>query len=157
MLQKGFMNQAMFMGNLTDNPGLQVSQNGNSYCRFTLAVNYRNAATKKSTATYIRAVAYGKQAEYICKSYSKGDKLLVQGSMSNDRYKNEEKGTYKDSMVLNVNEFAAQKTQKDAKKAIDQELDKSPAPVEAPPEFTQPKMPMEPYFDFTQYEELESE
>jgi single-strand DNA-binding protein len=81
------INKAILIGNLTRDPELRTSQNGNAVCTFTLAVNRRfTDANGNRQADFINVVAFKKLAE-ICSQYlAKGRKCGVVGSIQTRTY-----------------------------------------------------------------------
>ena len=75
------LNQINLTGNLTKDRKLDHSQNGESYAKSTLAVNYQ-----KDKTLFANLVAFGKIAENLVKHTKKGNKLLVQGYLEIQNY-----------------------------------------------------------------------
>ena len=79
------MNSVSLMGRLTADPELKTTQNGISYCRFTVAVN-RYSKDGEDTADFISCVAWRSTAEFICKYFLKGNKIALIGSIQTGSY-----------------------------------------------------------------------
>lgn len=79
------MNSVALMGRLTADPELKTTQNGISYCRFTIAVN-RYSKDGEDTADFISCVAWRSTAEFICKYFLKGNKIALSGSIQTGSY-----------------------------------------------------------------------
>ena len=79
------MNVVTIMGRLTADPELKTTQNGISYCRFTVAVN-RYSKDGEDTADFISCVAWRSTAEFICKYFLKGSKIALSGSIQTGSY-----------------------------------------------------------------------
>lgn len=78
------LNQAFLMGNLTRDPELRQTPNGQSVCSFSLALNrsYKDQSGEWQEATdYIDIVAWGPLAERVAQYMSKGRRCLVQGRL----------------------------------------------------------------------------
>lgn len=78
------LNQVFLMGNLTRDPELRQTPNGQSVCGFSLALNrsYRDANGEWQEATdYIDIVAWGPLGERVSQYLSKGRRCLVQGRL----------------------------------------------------------------------------
>lgn len=76
------LNQVTLMGNLTRDPELRQTPNGQSVVSFSLALNrsYRDQGGEWQEATdYIDIVAWGPLAERVGQYLSKGRRCLVQG------------------------------------------------------------------------------
>lgn len=77
-------NQVILMGNLTRDPELRTTPNGQSVCSFSLALNrsYKNASGDWQEATdYIDIVAWGALGERVAQYMSKGRPALVNGRL----------------------------------------------------------------------------
>jgi single-strand DNA-binding protein len=101
-------NKVILMGNLTRDPELRVTANGNSICKIGLAVN-RVYTTKdgerREEVTYVDIDAFGKQAEVINKYMRKGRPLFVEGRLKFDQWESEGQKRSKLGVVLDKFEF----------------------------------------------------
>jgi single-strand DNA-binding protein len=78
------LNQVIIMGNLTRDPELRQTPNGQSVVSFSLALNrsYKDTNDEWQEATdYIDVVAWAKLAEQVSESLSKGNRALVTGRL----------------------------------------------------------------------------
>lgn len=78
------LNQVTLMGNLTRDPELRQTPNGQNVTSFSLALNrsYRDASGEWQEATdYIDIVCWGPLAERVAQYLSKGRRCLVQGRL----------------------------------------------------------------------------
>lgn len=78
------VNQVILLGNLTRDPELRQTPNGQSVCSFSLALNraYKNQSGEWQEVTdYIDCVAWGPLAERVSQYLSKGRRALVQGRL----------------------------------------------------------------------------
>lgn len=78
------LNQVTLMGNLTRDPELRQTPNGQNVVSFSLALNrsYRDQSGEWQEATdYIDIVAWGPLAERVGQYLSKGRRCLVQGRL----------------------------------------------------------------------------
>ena len=76
------LNQVTLMGNLTRDPELRQTPNGQNVTSFSLALNrsYKDSSGEWQEATdYIDIVCWGPLAERVAKYLSKGRRCLVQG------------------------------------------------------------------------------
>jgi single-strand DNA-binding protein len=83
MMARSF-NMVVLMGNLTRDPELRTTPNGQSVCSFSLALNrsYKNADGDWQEATdYIDIVAWGPLGERVAQYLSKGRAALVNGRL----------------------------------------------------------------------------
>jgi single-strand DNA-binding protein len=77
-------NQVVLMGNLTRDPELRTTPNGQNVCSFSLALNrsYKNASGDWQEATdYIDIVAWGALGERVAQYLTKGRPALVSGRL----------------------------------------------------------------------------
>lgn len=77
-------NQVVLMGNLTRDPELRQTPNGQNVCSFSLALNrsYKGADGNWQEATdYIDVVAWGPLGERVAQYLSKGRPCLVNGRL----------------------------------------------------------------------------
>jgi single-strand DNA-binding protein len=78
------LNQVTLMGNLTRDPELRQTPNGQNVTSFSLALNrsYKDASGEWQEATdYIDIVCWGPLAERVSQYLSKGRRCLVQGRL----------------------------------------------------------------------------
>ncbi len=82
-------NKVILMGNLVADPEMRVTPGGMSICKFTLAVN-RQFTTKegeqRDEVAYVDVDAFGRSAEVISKYLSKGNPILVEGRLRQDKW-----------------------------------------------------------------------
>ena len=77
-------NQVTLMGNLTRDPELRTTPNGQNVCSFSLALNrsYRNAEGNWQEVTdFVEIVAWGPLGERVAQYLSKGRPALVSGRL----------------------------------------------------------------------------
>ena len=82
------INKVILMGRLTADPNFSQTQSATAYCRFTVAVDrkFADKTTGKRQADFIRCVAWRQTAEFVSKYFSKGKMIIVEGSLRNDDY-----------------------------------------------------------------------
>lgn len=101
-------NKVILIGNLTRDPELRVTANGNSICKLGLAVN-RVYSTKdgerREETTFIDIDAFGKPAEIISKYMRKGRSLMVEGRLKLDQWESEGQKRSKLSVILENFQF----------------------------------------------------
>src|SRR5690606_13413354 len=86
------INQVMLMGNLTRDPELRQTPNGQSVCSFSLALNrsYKDQSGEWQEATdYIDVVAWAALGERVSQYLSKGRRCLVQGRLQSRSWEQE--------------------------------------------------------------------
>lgn len=82
------MNKVILMGRLTANPDYRQTPQGSPVCRFTIAVS-RNYVSKNSgqrEADFIDIEAWNTQADFVSRYFSKGKPIIVEGSLKNNNY-----------------------------------------------------------------------
>lgn len=81
------MNKVILMGRLTSDPELKTTPNGVSVTSFSLAVdrNYVKQGGERKT-DFINIVAWRQRAEFICKYFSKGQLIALDGSIETRTY-----------------------------------------------------------------------
>lgn len=87
MLNACSINKVILMGRLTSDPELRQTPNGISTCRFTVAVDGGvNQNTNERRSDFITVNAWRQTAEFVCKYFSKGRLILVEGSLRTGSY-----------------------------------------------------------------------
>ena len=85
-------NQVVLMGNLTRDPELRQTPNGQNVCSFSLALNrsYKGAdGTWQEATDYIDVVAWGPLGERVAQYLSKGRPCLVNGRLQSRAWEQE--------------------------------------------------------------------
>ena len=82
------LNTAVIMGRLTADPELRQTPNGVSVTSFTVACdrNYSSRSGGERPCDFIDVVAWRQTAEFVCKYFSKGSMIIVQGSIQTRMY-----------------------------------------------------------------------
>ena len=80
------MNQVNLIGRLTADPELRHTQSGTACTRFSLAVDRRVKQGEEKQTDFITIVAWQQRAEFICKYFSKGQKIALTGSIKTGSY-----------------------------------------------------------------------
>jgi single-strand DNA-binding protein len=86
------INQVILMGNLTRDPELRQTPNGQSVCSFSLALNrsYKDGSGEWQEATdYIDVVAWAGLAERVSQYLTKGRRCLVVGRLQSRSWEQE--------------------------------------------------------------------
>lgn len=127
------LNKVILMGRLTADPEHKQTPNGVSVTSFSVAVG-RNFADKdgKRGADFINIVAWRQTADFICKYFTKGRMIAIEGSIQTRNY--EDKNGNKRTSVEVVAEqvyFADSKTASDKPAA--------PANFPTPESFNEPQ------------------
>lgn len=79
------INRVILIGRLTRDPELKSTNNGNYFCRFSLASNRniynRQTGESRDEVGFFDCVAWGKSAETIHKYLQKGRRICVEGNL----------------------------------------------------------------------------
>lgn len=81
------LNRAVLMGRLTSDPDLRQTPNGISVATFSLAVN-RNY--NRDITDFINIVAWRQTADFVSKYFSKGQLVVVEGSIQTRSYEDKQ-------------------------------------------------------------------
>jgi single-strand DNA-binding protein len=101
------MNQCTFMGNLTRDPKLTPTKNGNQVVTFGMATNrwYKRADGENANeATFLEMEAWDSGAQRIFETFQKGDRILVECSAKNSAW-TDPNGVEQKRMVFRVSRF----------------------------------------------------
>ena len=81
------LNCAVIMGRLTSDPELKKTPSGVSVVRFNVAVdrNYAKQGEEKKT-DFLKIVVWRQAAEFVCRYFSKGSMIAVQGAIETGSY-----------------------------------------------------------------------
>ena len=86
------LNQVILMGNLTRDPELRTTPNGQNVVSFSLALNrsYKDQSGEWQEATdYVDIVAWGPLAERVAQYLTRGRRCLVQGRLQSRNWEQE--------------------------------------------------------------------
>ena len=85
-------NKVVLIGNLTRNPEVRYTPNGTPVTTFGLAVNrrFRQGEELKEEVSYIDITVFGKQAESAGQYLSKGNGVIVDGRLQQQRWETED-------------------------------------------------------------------
>ena len=97
------LNNLSILGRVTKPLELRYLQNGTAVLNFDIA-NSIKAKDSEPVVTYLRCVCYGRGAEVINQFVGKGDRVLLQGELRQNSYK-DSTGATKTYHYLQVNNF----------------------------------------------------
>ena len=80
------MNNVQLIGRLTADPELRHTQSGTACTCFNIAVDRRVKQGEEKQADFITVVAWQQRAEFICKYFTKGQKIALTGSIRAGSY-----------------------------------------------------------------------
>ena len=112
------MNKAIMMGRLTKDPEVRYTtgESPRAVAKWSLAVDRQyKGRDGKSEADFFACVAFGKTAEFVEKYFRKGMKILVEGRLQNDHYKDRDgKMQYNEQIIVDQVEFTERKAEQPA-------------------------------------------
>ena len=81
------LNHVSAMGRLTRDPELRRTQSGIAVCSFSIACerDFKDQAGQKIT-DFIECVAWRNTAEFVCKYFTKGRMIIVEGSLQSRKW-----------------------------------------------------------------------
>lgn len=82
------LNKVILMGRLCADPDFRQTQNGTSVCRIRVAVDRRftNRQTGEREADFISVSCWRQSAEFVNRYFRKGSMVIVEGSLRNNDY-----------------------------------------------------------------------
>ncbi len=80
------MNVVVLIGRLTDNPELRKTSSDLSVTRFSIAVDRPFKTGEERQADFINIVAWRQSAEFICRYFTKGQRIGVEGSLRMNKF-----------------------------------------------------------------------
>jgi single-strand DNA-binding protein len=86
-------NKVMLMGNLTRDPELRYTPNGQAVADIGIAINRRRKGQdgeRRDDTTFVTVTAWGRQAEIINEYFSKGRPIFIEGRLQLDEWTTQE-------------------------------------------------------------------
>ena len=117
------MNIVVLMGRMTSAPELKTTPNGVSVTSFSIAVD-RGYGDNKQT-DFINLVAWRQTAEFVCKYFTKGSRIAIEGSIQTRRYQDRD-GNNRTMFEVVANNVHFVDSKKDAKPSVDVNPDADP-------------------------------
>ena len=74
------------MGRLVADPELRQTQSGTPVCRFRIAIDRPYQKDRERQADFIGCTAWKNTAEFVARYFSKGKMIIVEGSLRNNDY-----------------------------------------------------------------------
>ena len=132
------MNIITLMGRLTATPELKTTSSGLNYCRFTVAVDRPTSKDKERQTDFISCVAWRTTAEFVCKYFSKGSRIALNGSIQTGSYE-------KDGQKIFTTDVIAEKVyfceSRQSAQQEQEQLTKKEPKTEAKHEYLTPSVP----------------
>lgn len=94
------MNKVEMSGRLVKDVELSKSKAGNDYCNFTIAVKRKGS----DETDFFDCIAFSKLAETLVKYTEKGNRIIIAGTIQNDKYIDKE-GTTKYKTNIKVEDL----------------------------------------------------
>lgn len=132
------LNKVILMGRLTRDPELRRTGNGTAVAGFSVAVE-RNYITGEERATdFIDCVAWRSTAEFICKYFTKGSMIVVDGSIQTRKWTDKDGNNRRSVEVLAESCYFGESKQAASARQIAGSDPVDPAPDFTVPENTEP-------------------
>lgn len=97
-------------GRLTDEVKTNDTSSGGKVAHYRIAVEKRFKREGQPSANFFNCVAFGKTAEFAEKYLKKGMKVIINGELNNDNFKNKDgQMVYRDVIVVSNHEFCESK------------------------------------------------
>lgn len=126
------LNQITLIGRLTKDPEFfKKSEDSNPVASFYLAFNQGYKEDGKEDTGFIKCKAFGKSAEICNEWLSKGDKLVVTGTLKDVTYTAKD-GSTRHEAVVHINGFEFIDLLKSAVSEEPEEVKEEPKPVAKP-------------------------
>lgn len=109
---EGILNLVIFMGRLTKDPEVRYTSGPEqkAVARMSIAVDRRFKRDNQPDADFFYFAAFGKIAEFAEKYLKKGTKIVLQGHVQNNNYKDQQGNTvYSNQIIADSIEFAESK------------------------------------------------
>jgi single-strand DNA-binding protein len=111
------LNFAIIMGRLTTTPELKHTANDMAFTRFSVAVDRvpSKSSDKEKQTDFFNIVAFGNNADFICKYFKKGSLIIIEARMQTGSFEGSD-GIKRQTFDLVVNRvhFAGPKSQGDS-------------------------------------------
>lgn len=119
------MNICVLKGRLCKTPELSTSASGMSVCKIRLAVPRRD---KQNGTDFVTCVAFKNQAEFLNKYFSKGQEILIQGSLRINQWEGDD-GVKREACEVLINNIDFCGAKQDVKQAEQNERAQTVEPV----------------------------
>ena len=80
------LNRVFIMGRLCADPEIRQTQAGIAYCKIRVAVNRPKKKDEEQQADFINVSCWRQTAEFVGRYFSKGKMIIVEGSLRNNDY-----------------------------------------------------------------------
>jgi single-strand DNA-binding protein len=103
-----YLNKALIIGNLTEDPELRSLPSGTPVTNFSIATNRTftdNDGQQQERTNYHNIVVFGRQAETVAQYLSKGSMALVEGRLQTRSWEQDGVTRYRTEIVANRVQF----------------------------------------------------
>lgn len=129
------MNKWVGLGRLTATPELKTTGSGIPVCSFTVAIDRKYKTDGEKQTDFINCVAWRHTAEFICKYFTKGKMIALEGSIQVRSWEDDEGNTrYVTEALIDSVHFCG-----DGERVVDRGDSSSKADVEPPKSKSKPK------------------
>lgn len=140
------LNKVILMGRLCADPDFRQTQSGVAVCRIRVAVDRRfsNKQTGEREADFISVTCWRQQAEFVSRYFHKGSMIIVEGSLRNSDYtdqngvKHYSMDVQADNVSFGESKRAAQENGGGYQGAYQQPAYAQAAPAQSAPAYQQP-------------------
>jgi single-strand DNA-binding protein len=150
------MNKVILIGRLCADPEFRQTTSGIAVCRIRLAVDRPKQKDQEQQADFVNCTAWRNTAEFISRYFTKGKKIIVEGSLRNNDYtdNNGVKHYSMDVLIQNV-EFGESKGSDGGyqQQSAPAQIQQTQAPRAASPA----QSPVEQQLDLSDFEEILSD
>lgn len=97
------LNMVMMMGRLTADPELRNTQSGTELATFGVAVQRPKPKDEEAETDFFNCIAWKNRAKIVSDYYHKGDMILIEGTLRNRRWTDEEGKNHKIDQIVVTN------------------------------------------------------
>jgi len=98
------MNRVAITGNLTRDPEIKKTSSGLAVCNGSVAVNEWRK-DKEDYVSYFDFTVFGSRAEAFERNHAKGDKILIEGKLKQERWEDKNTGGNRSKIVVIVDQW----------------------------------------------------
>ena len=101
-------NRVILLGNLTRDPELRYTANGQAVATVGIAVNRKfktRDGEQREDTTFVDCTAWARTAEVICEYIKKGDPILIEGRLHYHAWEDKETGAKRSKLDVTIDRF----------------------------------------------------
>lgn len=130
------LNRVTLIGHLTRDPEMRYTASGAAVCNFTLALNRkwtnRETGEKREEVCFIDCTAWTKVGEIVSQYVKKGEPLLVEGHLRQDKWVDKETGGNRQKIGVTVENVQLLGGRRDGAQGESRDEVKQPAEDDVP-------------------------